>query len=473
MRSNNKKAALREKLKSNFEWTTEAIENFNVNGLLIQQAKTPSPIAANQLPPPDFMTKNEIKKDTMEEKIERVQVRKKEAADRAIRLLKNPNPINAIRINNSLKEYQESVQKNGKNYDTTEIASKLNKYFLDLLGGEKQNSTSTSTSSIPCSASSVRNKSFSSTFPLHFFDVSTYDEVLLPPEWYQEIVKNGSHSKGNTTVNSNLKNSNDSNENKNIISKNYAGKNDRINSTIDKIDRNDRKYSTITNSKNDKNKYENNINRQYGVCLLSPSQLLLLNEDDYFRGRHPEVLSSDSESEERNMCIGRWFPCHIIGPGNVPLGNVPGGEEGEDEEKYWGGGNNEGKGKNKDNSGPRQRTGSVHEIDTSTNMTKISLLLNNENNENYTEFGQEEMKGNENNYSSPNYEFIVPSMQIYFPTQSLQLYSERVTDALVRRRDCMALNKYHFFVRNMPYDSVIASSLSSEQADRIRIKCMR
>ena len=46
----------------------------------------------------------------MEEKIERVQVRKKEAADRAIRLLKNPNPINAIRINNSLKEYQESVQ---------------------------------------------------------------------------------------------------------------------------------------------------------------------------------------------------------------------------------------------------------------------------------------------------------------------------------------------------------------------------
>jgi hypothetical protein len=33
MKPVNKKAALREKLKSNFEWTAEAIEDFSVNGL--------------------------------------------------------------------------------------------------------------------------------------------------------------------------------------------------------------------------------------------------------------------------------------------------------------------------------------------------------------------------------------------------------------------------------------------------------
>jgi hypothetical protein len=33
MKPINKKAALREKLKSNFEWTAEAIEEFSVNGL--------------------------------------------------------------------------------------------------------------------------------------------------------------------------------------------------------------------------------------------------------------------------------------------------------------------------------------------------------------------------------------------------------------------------------------------------------
>lgn len=42
MKPVNKKAALREKLKSNFEWTAEAIEDFSVNSLANTKSVLPA-----------------------------------------------------------------------------------------------------------------------------------------------------------------------------------------------------------------------------------------------------------------------------------------------------------------------------------------------------------------------------------------------------------------------------------------------
>ena len=108
MKNANKKAALREKLKSNFEWTAEAIEDINNNGISSPQLKSPQPTAANQVVFPDLVTKNEAKEDTMEEKIERVQVRKEEAEKRARKRALGPSTV--VRINRSLKEYQSISQ---------------------------------------------------------------------------------------------------------------------------------------------------------------------------------------------------------------------------------------------------------------------------------------------------------------------------------------------------------------------------
>jgi dynein heavy chain len=47
-------------------------------------------------------------------------------------------------------------------------------------------------------------------------------------------------------------------------------------------------------------------------------------------------------------------------------------------------------------------------------------------------------------------------------------YMERVIDALRRRRDSIALMKYHFFIHNMPYSESITSTLTSSQASRIQ-----
>jgi hypothetical protein len=67
----------------------------------------------------------------------------------------------------------------------------------------------------------------------------------------------------------------------------------------------------------------------------------------------------------------------------------------------------------------------------------------------------------------------VKPMQVYFIGQNLELYGDRITDALIRRRKCVSLIKYHLYVQNIPYDNVIASSLGRAQMDRIRAKCMR
>lgn len=51
-------------------------------------------------------------------------------------------------------------------------------------------------------------------------------------------------------------------------------------------------------------------------------------------------------------------------------------------------------------------------------------------------------------------------------------YSERIVDALSRRRDCMALMKYYFFIHNMPYSETVTSSLLQSQADKIQTRAV-
>ena len=275
MKSVNKKAAIREKLKSNFEWTTEAIEDFNLNGLSAHEAKSPPPVAANQLPPPDFMTKCEAKKDTMEEKIERVQTRKKLAGERAIKQLKNPTVI--PRINYVLKEYQDSFSGKGslRNMSTADVASRLNEYFREFLLDKPAENNGNNGSNGKDGA--IGGRAYAATFPLHFFDVSTYDEVLLQPDWV--------HENNNDTSQNSSQNSSQNNSQK-FVPKNIP-----------------------------KNNME--VNRQ-AVCLLSPSQLLGMSENTAYKGGSvPE--SSHSENEERNMCIGKWFTCTVLGTLHLSL----------------------------------------------------------------------------------------------------------------------------------------------------------
>ena len=67
---------------------------------------------------------------------------------------------------------------------------------------------------------------------------------------------------------------------------------------------------------------------------------------------------------------------------------------------------------------------------------------------------------------------IVDRMQLCFLEDDLEIYGERITDALNRRHDCIALIKYNYTIGNMPFDTRVASTLEASQAERIAKKAM-
>lgn len=427
MKTNSKKALLREKLKSNFEWTTEAIEDFNVNGLSISVVKTPSPVKNRVQPSPDFMVKSEPRKDTMEEKIERVQMRKKEAGDRAVK--KSRRLSHSSNLNHALKEYQDSIHNGGENLNTFEVANRLNKYFQDLLA-ENQ-------------IMKVRSES-DSIMPLHFFDVSTYDELLVQPSclYHDDSVSGGKMTDPNQMM--------DKNEDEIVIR---------------------------------------------AVCFLSKSQLSELQDSTKAKGDKKilDIDISDYKSENenenenekiRNDTIGQWFSCEVLHSINDEMieETAPENDCEKDQDTK----------EDYDNLLKAMRTKSMKEeeskkeygmkkynrpsrrllvriitndISTINNIHIKSLLEQNDE----SDINQDATDVTE---GAPTI-FTVNPMQVYFLEQSLEIYGNRITDAILLRRNCTALNKYHFFVRSMPYDNSIASSLGQSQMAKIRAKCMR
>jgi hypothetical protein len=132
-----KKAALREKLKSNFEWTDEAINDFSVNGvnnLAVTESKSPQ-ADSDESGLPSFMVKNGPKKDTMEEKIERVQIRKREADERANKkgkTEKNVRKISDSSMNNLLKDFQDGLKGNTIIIIITTVITHCNHHYSYL-----------------------------------------------------------------------------------------------------------------------------------------------------------------------------------------------------------------------------------------------------------------------------------------------------------------------------------------------------
>lgn len=394
MKNTNKKAALREKLKTNFEWTAEAIEDVCANGLFSPKLSSPQAVSANHVVVPDFVTKNESKEDTMEEKIERVQIRKQEAEKRAV---KKTQKSSNTRTNRALKEYQMEHENNSQKNNnssplkTEDIASKLNGYFKDFLLDKS-----------PLPDGTIRGGTgFLCHVPLHFFDVSTYDEVLRQPECLQNIPAAGS--------------------------------------------------------------FPGTLSLQ-AVCLLSPSQLMQINENNTVRrGSGKE----DSDCEERNICLGKWVSCEMIGKEDKKSNNMSTKELG------------------KKNITERKSSNSFFMQENSSLLVRITLGGNNNEAEKEVVNGNSVgLNGNgeknipeENGKNVPNdgksIVITLKPMQVYFLGQNLELYGDRVTDALILRRKCVSLIKYHLYVQNIPYDNVIASSLGRAQMDRIRAKCMR
>ena len=64
---------------------------------------------------------------------------------------------------------------------------------------------------------------------------------------------------------------------------------------------------------------------------------------------------------------------------------------------------------------------------------------------------------------------LVPRLQVCFagPYDTLVGYGDRVIEALTKRRACVALMKYDYFVRSMPYQEEVSSTLEQEQGTRI------
>jgi hypothetical protein len=401
MKNTNKKAALREKLKSNFEWTAEAIEDVCANGLFSPKLSSPQAVSANHVVVPDFVTKNESKEDTMEEKIERVQIRKQEAEKRAVK--KTQKLSHNTRTNRALKEYQMEHQNNNQNSSpmkTEDIANKLNSYFKEFVKDKS-----------PLPDGTFRGGAgFLCHVPLHFFDVSTFDEVLRQPEYLQNIPVTGS----------------------------FRG---TISGTLSEA---------------------LSIN---AVCLLSPSQLMQINENNTVK-RSSGKEHSDSDCEERNICLGKWVSCEVIGKEEKKSNNMSMKELGKNM--------TEGKSPSsffmQENSSLLVRItvgGDSNEVEKEVDngITKASDVKGEKNVPN--ENGKNVLSGLESIV------ITVKPMQVFFIGQNLELYGDRITDALIRRRKCVSLIKYHLYVQNIPYDNVIASSLGRAQMDRIRAKCMR
>eukprot|EP01042_Synura_sphagnicola_P009612 gene9612-12329_t len=65
---------------------------------------------------------------------------------------------------------------------------------------------------------------------------------------------------------------------------------------------------------------------------------------------------------------------------------------------------------------------------------------------------------------------LLDRIEICFLDDNTETYGDRIVDALQRRHDCLALLRYNFVVKNIPFDSVVATSLEAEKAERIAKK---
>ena len=62
---------------------------------------------------------------------------------------------------------------------------------------------------------------------------------------------------------------------------------------------------------------------------------------------------------------------------------------------------------------------------------------------------------------------ILPRIRVCLLSQKVATYGDRIVDALQRRSDALALLKYDFYIRNMPFNTKVSYSLGEEQARRI------
>ena len=168
-------------IKESFEWTDEAIAAVHATGNAENESKSPSASrATNILLRPAVDVKESSKSpanddnnnapmevpvyvDTMEAKIARVQQRKREEKDRASK--RAMKPAQAMPTTHALGEYQKQQMALGE-VDTLgfKTASYFNQYFAQYVAERPQLLEGVMT-----------------TFPLHLFDDSTFDEVLPMP----------------------------------------------------------------------------------------------------------------------------------------------------------------------------------------------------------------------------------------------------------------------------------------------------
>ena len=169
-------------LKDSFEWTDEAIAAVHATGNAENESKSPSASRttttflrptvdlneSSKTPPNDDISNNApieapVYVDTMEAKIARVQQRKREEKDRASKRAMKPAP--AMPTTHGLGEYQKQQMALGE-VDTLgfKTASYFNQYFAQYVAERPHLLEGVTT-----------------TFPLHLFDDSTFDEVLPMP----------------------------------------------------------------------------------------------------------------------------------------------------------------------------------------------------------------------------------------------------------------------------------------------------
>ena len=173
-------ASKKKLLKDTFEWTDEAIAAVHATGNPENELKSPSASRSTNIlrsavdlkessktSPNDDNINAPIEApvyvDTMEAKIARVQQRKREEKDRATKRLMKPTT--AMPTTHALGEYQKQQTALGE-VDTLgfKTASYFNQYFAQYVAERPHLLEGVTT-----------------TFPLHLFDDSTFDEVLPLP----------------------------------------------------------------------------------------------------------------------------------------------------------------------------------------------------------------------------------------------------------------------------------------------------
>jgi dynein heavy chain len=64
----------------------------------------------------------------------------------------------------------------------------------------------------------------------------------------------------------------------------------------------------------------------------------------------------------------------------------------------------------------------------------------------------------------------LPRVQVCLVSQDVELYSTRVTEAMLRRQQCVALLKYYSFIHSMPVNELVTSTMTQEQFDKIYVR---